>query len=206
MGSVPAAAPRNARSRRTRAALLDAARALLEQDGFEALTMAAAADRAGVTRRSVYLHFPSRAGLVGALFDHIAAQEGLGASLERVWAAPDGPGALREWAAHVARFHPRLLAVDRAVERVYRADPDAAGHRRRVHAAKLAHCRRLAVRLAGEGRLASPWTPGTAADMIFALTTSDLVESLIVERRWPPGRLARCLGDLLTATFLERGQ
>ncbi len=43
--------PANARSRRTRAALLASARSLLEEEGFEALTMAAVAERAGVTRR-----------------------------------------------------------------------------------------------------------------------------------------------------------
>ncbi|HSO53579.1 MAG TPA: TetR family transcriptional regulator, partial [Actinomycetes bacterium] len=39
--------PQNARSRRTRAALLAAARSLLEEQGAEALTMAAVAERAG---------------------------------------------------------------------------------------------------------------------------------------------------------------
>lgn len=61
-------APQNARSRRSRAALLDATRELITEGGFDALTMAAAADRAGVSRRAVYLHFATRAELVTALF------------------------------------------------------------------------------------------------------------------------------------------
>jgi AcrR family transcriptional regulator len=194
--------PANARGRRTRSALLTAARALLEDEGFEALTMGAVAERAGVTRRSVYLHFPSRADLVGALFDHVADEEGLDASLAPVWAAPDAADALREWARHVARYHPRLLAVDRAVERVHRSDPDAAAHRARVHAAKLGNCRRLARRVAADGRLAPPWTVPTAADALFALTTSDVVEGLIVERRWSRARFAERFALVLTATFL----
>jgi AcrR family transcriptional regulator len=194
--------PANARSRRTRAALLSAARALLETDGFEALTMTAVAERAGVTRRSVYLHFPSRADLVGALFDHVAQHEQLDVSLAAVWAAPDARGALEEWARHVARYHPRLIAVDRAVERVHRSDPDAAAHRARVHAEKLAHCKRLASRVARDGRLAHPWTSRSAADAIFAITTTDLVAALIIERRWSRTRFAAHLGLILTATFL----
>ena len=195
--------PANARSRRTRAALLAAARAILEDEGFEALTMGAVADRAGITRRAVYLHFSSRADLVGALFDYVADAEGLEDSLSAVWASPDAAGALEAWAAHLARYHPRLLAVDRAVARVHQDDPDAAAHRRRVAKAKLANCRRLAAWIADEGRLARPWTRETATDMLYALISSDMIEALIAERRWPRKRLAEHLAVLFRSTFLS---
>lgn len=194
--------PANTRSRRTREALLSATRAILEQDGFEALTMAAVADRAGVTRRAVYLHYASRAELVDALFDYMAEAEGLEESLARVWAAPDAVAALDEWAAHLARYHLRLLAVDRAVERVRRVDEDAAAHRRRVSAARLASCRRLSDQLAAEGRLAAPWTPQTAADMIYSLSTSDVVEGLTSDRGWSRKRLAELLAVLLKSSLV----
>jgi AcrR family transcriptional regulator len=194
--------PVNARSRRTRAALLAAARAILEEQGFESLTMTAVADRAGVTRRAVYMHFPTRVALVGALFDYHARAEGLEASLRSVWEASDAAGALDEWARHLARYHPRLLAVDRAIERVRYTDADAAAHRRRVVQAKLANCRRLAGRLAEEGRLATPWTSESAADMLFALISSDLIEALLVDRRWSQRRLAEHLALLFRATFV----
>jgi AcrR family transcriptional regulator len=195
------AEPANARSRRTRAALLTAARAILEEEGFETLTMTAVADRAGVTRRAVYMHFGSRAELVGALFDHVAAVEGLDESLRAVWEAPDAVSALDEWAAHLARYHPRLLAVDRALQQVWRHDADARAHRRRVVAEQLANCRRLASRLADEGRLADPWTVASAGDMLFALISSDVIEALLVDRRWSRQRLAEHLALLFRSTF-----
>jgi AcrR family transcriptional regulator len=194
--------PSNARSRRTRAALLSAAHAILREQGFEALTMTAVANRAGVTRRTVYLHFPTRAELVAGLFDHVAGAEGLAESLGRVWEAPDAASALDEWAAHLARYHPRLLAVDRAVERVRHLDPDAAAHRKRVAAEKLANCRRLARRLADEGRLATGWTAESATDMLFALISSDMIEALLVDRRWSRQRLAQRLAALFRSTFI----
>ncbi len=52
--------------------MLAATRQILEEEGFEALTMAAIAERAGVTRRSAYLHFASRAEVVDALFAYVA--------------------------------------------------------------------------------------------------------------------------------------
>jgi AcrR family transcriptional regulator len=202
VGTLTITAPTNARSRRTRAALLAAARAILEAVGFEALTMTAVAEHAGVSRRAAYMHFASRAGLVGALFDYVAEAEGLDASLRKVWEAPDGVGALDEWARHLARYHPRLLAVDRAVERVRDADADASAHRKRVVAAKLTNCRWLADRLDQEGRLAPDWTRESAADMLFALISSDMIEALLSDRRWSRQRLAQHLAVLFRSTFV----
>jgi AcrR family transcriptional regulator len=202
MASSTISEPTNARSRRTRAALLAAARAILEDEGFEALTMTAVADRAGVTRRSVYMHFPTRGALVGEMFDYVAGVEGLAESLAKVWASPDAVTALDAWAGHLARYHPRLLAVDRAVQRTWRADPDAAAHRAKVVAAKLSNCRRLARWLADEGRLADTWTTESAADMLFALIASDVIEALIVDRRWSRRRLAEHLAILFRAAFV----
>jgi len=200
--SKPIAEPTNARSRRTRAALLAAARQILEEDGFEALTMTAVGDRTGVTRRAVYLHFATRTDLVAALFDYVASVEGLDESLQKVWDAPDAVSALDEWAAHLARYHPRLLAVDRALQRVWRLDPDAAAHRKRVVAAQLSNCRGLVKRLQEEERLAASWTPTAAADMLFGLISSDLIEALLVDRRWSHRRLADHLALLFRSTFV----
>ena len=63
--------PQNVRSRGTRDALLNATRQIIEEDGYDKLTMATVAARAGVTRRAVYLHFTSRAELVSTLYDNI---------------------------------------------------------------------------------------------------------------------------------------
>ena len=194
--------PRNARSRRTAQALLASARALLETHGFEAMTMAAVADRAGVTRRSVYLHFPSRVALLAALFEYVKDAEGFARSVAPVWNAPDAVTALHEWAAHIARFTPRILAVAQAVERVHRDDPDAAAHRALVTRARHADCRRLVTWLAEEGRLADQWTLDEATDMLLALSSLNIVETLLVDRRWSRRRFVEHLTALLHATFV----
>ena len=195
-------APQNARGRRTRDALLAATRALLEEQGFEALTMAAVADRAGVTRRAVYLHFASRGELVAALFDYVSDAEGLHASIAGVRAAPDAVSALDEWARHLARFHPKALAVTRAIERVHSDDPDAAAHRRRYLTEQLDVCRWIIRRLDEEGRLAPAWTAETGSEMLWALISTDMLERLLVERRWSRKALGERLGVLLRSTFV----
>jgi AcrR family transcriptional regulator len=195
--------PRNARSRRTRAALLAATRSLLEEQGAEALTMAAVAERAGVSRRAVYLHFASRTELLTELFGYMSEQEGLEASLDPVWRAPDAAAALEEWARHLARFHPRVLAVARAIQRVRRVDPDADAHWQLVMADQQACCQRLAAWMAREGRLAAPWTVPTAADMLWALMSYELLEDLLVDRGWSQRRYRTYLAALFQSTFLR---
>ncbi|MGH2587832.1 MAG: TetR/AcrR family transcriptional regulator [Dehalococcoidia bacterium] len=195
--------PVNARGRRTRAALLTTARSILQAAGFPALTMAAVAERAGVSRRAVYLHFSSRADLVAALFQFAGESEGLADSLRPVWEAPDAVTALDQWARHLARYHPRLLAVDRAIESVRRTDPDAARYRDRVRQAQYGTCRTLATRLEQERRLAAPWTVETAADMLLALISTDMIETLLVDRRWSHKRLGDHLALLFRSAFVR---
>jgi AcrR family transcriptional regulator len=192
----------NARGRRTRAALLDATRDILERSGFGGLTMAAVAARAGVSRRAVYLHFETRTDLITALFDHVSDAEGLRDSLNPVFDAADARAALRAWARHIAYFQPRVMAVYQAAQAHSAADPDAARHLAQVGEDQRSVCDRIARRLADEGRLAAPWTVPAARDMLWALISHDMIQRLLVDRAWSDHRLADHLDALLTATFL----
>lgn len=198
------AEPSNARSRRTRAALLAATRALLEEEGFAGLTMAAVAERAGVTRRAVYLHFASRTELIAALFDFVTESEGLSESTRPVWEAPDAVSGLDEWARHVARFHPKVRAVSRAFEQERRTDPDAAAHRARYLDEQLDACTRLIRRLHTEERLAPGWTTETASAMLWGLISTDMLDRLLDEQGWTRERFANSYALLLRSTFVAK--
>jgi len=201
-GRYGAVAQQNARSRRTRLALLAAARTLVEREGLPAVTMASVAEHAGVTRRAVYLHFSTRAELVTALYEYVNETSELSASLKSVWLAPDSAAALDEWAHHLARCHTELIPVGRAFQRVRGTDADAGYSWDVVMRQWRKSCRRLAEWLAAEGRLAAPWTVETAADMLWALMSFDVLEALVVDRRWSRKRLARRLSVLLRSTFV----
>ncbi len=195
-------APGNARGQRTRTGLLTAARELLEAGGLDALTMTTVAERAGVTRRAAYLHYPSRTELLIDLFTHVNRTEDLASSLRPVWEAPDGVSALTAFAEHLARFHPRILGVAGALNRARRTDPDAAAHWEVVARDQLSVCRRLTRRLHREGVLAAPWTPATAADMLWALMSFNVREDLTLDRGWSDHRYGRHLAALFLATFV----
>jgi AcrR family transcriptional regulator len=194
--------PRNRRSRATRAAVLDAAWQLLEEGGAERATMGAIAERAGVSRRALYLHFASRAELLVALHEHVDEELDLAASLEPVVAAHDAVSALGEFAAHLARYHPKILAIDLALLRAKDDDPDVAALVDQAMQAWHEACRSIARRLADEQRLAEPWTPDTAADLIWSFMFPETLERLTVDRGWSTERYGDLLATVLRRTLL----
>jgi AcrR family transcriptional regulator len=194
--------PRNARSRRTKVALLTAARTLIEEQGVEAVTMGSVAAAAGVSRRGAYLHYDNRTDLLLDLLQSLGETEDLGVSLQRVWDSPDAVSAIDEWTRHLARAHPRILLVAQAVEQVRRTDADAATMRDEIMRRWRLGCRRLASWLNDEGRLSPDWTVDTAADMIWSLMSWDVLEALMIERGWSQKKYADRMSLLLRATFV----
>ena len=79
---------------RTRARIVAAARALLTAEGgLAGFTVDAVARQASVSRMTVYYQFDSRAGLLDALFDDLAARGGLD-QLAAAFGLPDPLAAL----------------------------------------------------------------------------------------------------------------
>lgn len=194
--------PRNRRSRRTRAAVLDAAWQLLEEGGVERTTMGSVAERAGVSRRALYLHFESRAQLLLALHTHVDEQLDLATSLQPVFDAPDAVTALEEFAAHLARFHPKILAIDLALLRVRDEDLDVAVLVEQGMEVWHEGCRSIVKRLADEGRLAEPWTVDAAADLIWTFMFPETLQRLTVSRGWPTERYGELLAVTLRRTLV----
>lgn len=65
---------RTSASDETRARILDAARDLAVEEGFGGFTVEKVAERADVSRMTVYYQFGTKASLLESLFDHIAAR------------------------------------------------------------------------------------------------------------------------------------
>jgi AcrR family transcriptional regulator len=97
--------------------ILRAARELLEDEDAESFSIDAIARRAGVARMTVYNQFESKAGLLEALFDALAAQGPLG-QLADTFKQQDPLAMLDEYVAIFGRFwtlhrstHRRLRAA-----------------------------------------------------------------------------------------------
>ncbi|MBO0865668.1 MAG: TetR/AcrR family transcriptional regulator, partial [Mycobacterium sp.] len=78
--------PVQARSRRTVTKILDAAAAIINEEGIEAATTRAIADRAGVSYPSLYRFFADRDEILERLcFRHLSELAALGEAAERTW-------------------------------------------------------------------------------------------------------------------------
>lgn len=196
--------PKNRRSRRTRSALLDAAWQLIEERGPGAVTIEEVAHTAGVSRRSFYLHFSSRIELLACLREHMDEALDIASSIEPMRRANDAGELIQAWARHVAEYHARIRPIVQAIDRARPTDEAAAvvyeGAMEEWHRG----CRRIAERLAAEDRLAAPWTVETAADLLWALMSVDLLEDLVEERGWTTGRYAEMLAMTALRTLTRR--
>jgi AcrR family transcriptional regulator len=165
----------------TRRRVLTAARDLLltEPAGYTAFTVDAVAKRADVARATVYYRFGSKAGLLEALFDDLAAA-GRMDRLAEAFTEPDPVEALRTFVARFAEFWAGDRLVLRRIRALAALDPDvgpliAARDQRRRDGAR--------VLLARHAATPTPRRPGaetadTAATATAAATAPPL-ETLV---------------------------
>src|SRR3954452_6125555 len=115
---------RTKRSDRTRARIVGAVRELLEEGSFHESTVEDVADRARVSRATLYQHFHSRLDLIDAICDVMAFNPALVELRERVELA-DADQALAETIAHAMRFWASEDAVLSQLYGVVAVDPAA---------------------------------------------------------------------------------
>jgi AcrR family transcriptional regulator len=189
--------------------VVDAARALFLDRGYQATTIDAISDRSDVPAATVYRLFTSKLGILKALLDVSIAGDDEAVSL------PERPQVAALFAEPVpeqllAGFAKFTVAINARSSDVYRILSSAAGSDPAA-AVLLADYQRQ--RDDGQGRIARSLArarllrPGLrerdAADLIHALMSPELYRLLVVDRGWPPGRyeawLARTLAEQLTA-------
>lgn len=102
---VEAASPARGRprSQRARRAVLEAARAIVEKDGYDAATIEAIAERAGVAKTTIYRWWPNRAALIVDLLMEMAAHA------VPLPSGPDPLGAIRTEMRGIGRAADHLM-------------------------------------------------------------------------------------------------
>lgn len=164
--------------------MLTAARELLASDASELPSLAEVAERAGVTRQTVYEHFGSRSGLLLALVDWIDETEGIADVVRPMRAAPTGAEALDLFVTAIATMTPRIYAVAVALLRERHRDPDAASAFEDRMARRRRDLKRIFEQLDAEGNLAPGWSVAAATDWAWMVTGIPAWEQLVIERGW----------------------
>ena len=187
----------------TRVRILTEARSLLEEQPGATVTMGQIAERAGVSRQALYLHFADRASLFLEIGRMVDAMERTPERQRRVDEAATARQALREAIALQAYLKPKLQGLATAIDVLRRTDPAAdAAWKEREHA-RLQRCEELVRRLASEGDLSAGWDAHGAARCLWAVTSQRVWDDLVVDQGWSTDEYCSHLTRLLEAALLN---
>lgn len=182
-------------------AILDAALALLEE-GDGGFTYERLAGRAGVSRQTVYTHFPDRPELLVAAVDHRRAQLDLDGLRTPILAADTARSALRALLDYHVAFTPAVMIPARAVEAQRAVDPALSDAFERRPSGRRQTVRHVMTRLRSEGDLDERWTVDEATDLVSALTTASFTADLLLERGWSADTLRDRLLEVIERALL----
>jgi AcrR family transcriptional regulator len=187
----------------TRHRILDATWNLIERRR-SAVTLAEAAEAAGVTRQAVYLHFGDRAGLMVALVDHIDLSLDSTQLRAHVFGGPTGVESLHRWIQTMSWYTKKIDAITRVLEYgQYDDDALAAAWRNRMGRRRDDIIRTIVERIAAEGNLASGWAIERAVDLIYVITMPGPWRELTIELGWTPEHYAEQVTELVNRSFLR---
>ncbi len=199
------ASGRRAAARARRERVLRAAEALFGASGYATTTVAAIAEAADVSAETVYKTFGGKSGLVRALWQK--ALEGAGpvpAELrsDALRALAD-PGALvLGWARLATEVAPRVVPVLLLVRDAAVGDPAMRSMYAEMEAGRLERMTDNARHLAEAGHLRPGVDLAEAADLLFAVSSPEMFELLVLRRGWSLDRYARFVADAIAAALL----
>jgi AcrR family transcriptional regulator len=199
---------RREQAEQTRERVLDAARMLFEQRGWQGASIAAIAKEAGVSEETVYARFETKRALLGELVSRavrggdarpIPEQAGPRA----LAAANDQREQLRLFATDIVLRLERAAPLVTIVAGASRSEPELAELLARLHAERLRNLRVLVDALALNGPLAL--SDDEAVETVWALTSPELHQLLTRVRGWTRSRYCDWLADSLTQLLLRGG-
>ncbi|MFP5317151.1 MAG: TetR/AcrR family transcriptional regulator [Acidimicrobiia bacterium] len=199
---------RREQARRSRRAVLDAARRLFLERGYAATTVAEVAAEAGVSVETVYKAFGNKPGLVKAVFDVAIAGDDEPVPMEerdmvrRLEAASDPHEKLAVYGAHLAATLPRHVPIQLVVRAAAASDAGAAGVWAQLQAERLRGMGMFAHHLAASGCLRPGVPEEEARDVLWAHTSTELYELLVMSRGWDVERYVRWVVAQLKAALL----
>lgn len=198
-------------TRANRQRILDAARLLFLERGYVGTTVEAVAGRAGVSVQTIYNTVGGKAAVLKAVYDvMIAGDADPLPVVERptgraMLAAADGRTCLalygrmsREIYERVGPLVAVLLTEGAAGDREVRAFIDTIENERAVGT------RGIASHVASRFGLREGLGVDEAADVLWTLTSPDVVYRLVRRRRWSLERVELWLGDTLADALLPR--
>ena len=198
---------KSGRSEATRERIKSAVRELLAEGTFHTSTVEHVADRAGISRATLYQHFRSRLELVDAICETFDANPAL-LELRQIVELPDAEAALDKTIANSIRFWSSEDPVLSQLYGVAAIDPAAQNLIDRQRADRRGELERLTNNLHRNGRLHKRTTAG-ALTLLLVLTSyetfRELHEAGLSDRQLTT-TLQQAARDLLLSSELGQAQ
>ncbi|MFI5278745.1 MAG: TetR/AcrR family transcriptional regulator [Ktedonobacterales bacterium] len=203
---------RRAAARQTRRAIVDAARGLFVDRGYEATTMAAIAATAGVSHETVYTAFGPKA----LLFRHLVELALSGTEEEipalrreivrEVRAEPDPHRILVMFAHTVRLLQERVAPLFAALSAGARTDAELKAFAGELSARRLEHMRAFVMDLRAKGGVREGMTIEVATDVIWIMNSPEFYLLCVRDRGWPSEFFEHWLVESWTLLLLPPAQ
>ena len=201
-------AARQARTRRTRTAVVEAAQSLFVERGFAATTIGAISDLSDTPQATVYRLFSSKLGILKAVLDvSVGGDDETVAMADRpqvraLVSDEDPKNQLAGFAALLSEVMARVGPVHRILADAARSDEDAASLLAEIARQRHEGQRRIARSLARSGALRPGLRERDAADIIHALASPEVYGLLVSDRGWRGERYENWLNWILIDQLL----
>jgi AcrR family transcriptional regulator len=198
-----------ARTRRTRAAVVDAARDLFVERGYAATTIEAICERSDTPPATVYRLFSSKLGILKAVLDvSIGGDDEAVPMADRpqvraLLSDTDARTQLQGFATLLRDLMARTAPVHRILADAARSDQDAATLLAEIARQRQEGQRRIARSLARSGDLRPGLRERDAGDVIHALASPEVYGLLVIDRGWSGDRYEAWLADILSGQLLR---
>jgi AcrR family transcriptional regulator len=199
---------RQEQARRRRDRIIDAALRRFLRDGYGPTTIGAIAEDAAVSVDTIYKSFGGKPGLVRAI--HTRALEGQGpVPAERrsddMQARESDPRAIiRSWGTFTTEIAPLASPIVLLVRAAAATDPELHAVLDEIDADRLARMTLNARRLHHAGHVRRGVTIADAADVLWAYTSPELYELLVLRRGMPLQKYGEFVANAMIAALLER--
>jgi AcrR family transcriptional regulator len=199
---------RQARTRRTRAAVVESARALFLARGYAATTIEAISDHSDTPQATVYRLFSSKLGILKAVLDvSVVGDDEAVAMVDRprvraLLSDRDPAGQLADFAALLSDVMARAAPVHRLLADAARSDDDAASLLAESARQRHEGQHRIARSLARSKALRAGLRERDAADIIHALASPEVYGLLVFDRGWSAERYETWVREILVDQLL----
>jgi AcrR family transcriptional regulator len=200
------ASSRREQARRNRRRIIEAAERRFLDDGYALTTIAAIADDAGVSVDTIYKSFGGKPGLVRGVREQalrgarrVPAEQ---RSDELLTRELDPRKIIEGWGRFVTEIASRTSPILLLLRDAARTDPDLEVLLDEMDSDRLSRMTDNARRLHAAGHLRSGITVAVAADVMWAYSSPELYELLVLRRGMPVKRFGQFVADAMIAALL----